>query len=248
MLQDSPEHLRVLERALSELAFREQSRLLFQATRHLSPQEQAMILGAGGMHLVQKRLLPLALHLLYTHFVKGAIWFVITVLLAIFCLGVLLYLGQANPGEITPTFFTTAAYFAGFFLATFVRIGKELHQLIRKTVSQQEYQRLFSLVQELELSQKRAVLRTLSMTLARYGTESWFLAPFLTEIALLLGTVFMAGFIILLSLFYMPDGLIASILLFGVVTFGFCVGFSVRRSVYAGITVLSSRRYRKKAG
>jgi hypothetical protein len=247
MLQDPSEQQRFLERTLSALAFREQSHLLLQATQHLSPQEKAAILGVGGKHLLQKRFLPLALHLLYTHFIRGAIWSVITLLFAIFCLGILLYLGQANPGEITPVFLTTLAYFVGFFLAAFLRVGKDIHQLIRKTVSQQEYQRIFLMVQELDQAQKAAVLRTLSMTLSQFGAEASFVSPFLTEIALLLGAAFMAGLIVLLSLLQVPTGLPAAILLLLVVTLGFCVGFCVRRILHAGVASLSSRRHRKKS-
>ncbi|MBA2393079.1 MAG: hypothetical protein H0V70_10080 [Ktedonobacteraceae bacterium] len=247
MLHDSQEQQHILERTLSELAFREQSRLLFQAAQHLPYKEKAMILGAGGKHLLRKRFLPLVLHLLYTHFIKGAIWSVITLLLAIFCLILLLYLGQTNPGEITPVFLTTVAYFAGFFLATLLRIGKDIHQLIRKTVSQQEYQRILRQVQGLDQVQKVAVLRTLSMALSQSDTGGSFVSPFLTEIALLLGTVFMAGVIILLSLFHVPDGLPALILVFGVVALGFCAGFYVRRILYAGVASLSARRHRKRS-
>ena len=84
---------------LSALSFREQSRLLFQATQHLPYKQKATILGAGGSQLLQKRFLPLVLSLLYKHFIKGAIWSVIAVLLVIFCLAVAGYLLQANPGE-----------------------------------------------------------------------------------------------------------------------------------------------------
>ena len=246
MLQDPPEHQQVLESTLSALAFREQLHLLLQATQHLPSQEKAVILGAGGKQLLQKRVLPLALHLLYTHFIKGAIWSVITLLLAIFCLGILFYLGQDNPGEITPVFLTTAAYFAGFFLAAFMRVGKDIHQLIRKTVSQQEYQRIFLMVQGLDQVQKAAVLRTLSMTLSQFGAEASLVSPFLTEMALLLGAVFMAGLIVLLSVLQVPAGLLSAILLLVVVALGFCAGFCVRRILHAGVVSLSQRRHSKK--
>jgi hypothetical protein len=97
MLQASSEQQRSLEMMLSALAFREHAHLFLQATQHLPPQENAAIFGAGGKHLLQKRFLPLVLHLLYTHFIRGAIWSVITLLFAIFCLGVIFSLGLANP-------------------------------------------------------------------------------------------------------------------------------------------------------
>jgi hypothetical protein len=247
MLQDPSEQQRSLEMTLSALAFREQAHLFLQATQHLPPQEKAAIFGAGGKQLLQKRFLPLVLHLLYTHFIRGAIWSVITLLFAIFCLGVIFYLGLANPGEITPVFFTAVAYVAGFFLAAFVRVGKDIHQVMRKTVSAQEYQRIFLLVQALDQAQKVAVLRILSITLARFGAEASLVSPFLTEIALLLGTAFMAGLIVLLSLVQVPTGFPVVLLSFLVVALGFYVGLSVRHILHAGIVSLVSRRHGTKS-
>ena len=247
MLQDPSEQQRSLERMLSALAFREQTHLLLQATQHLSPQEKAAILGAGGKHLLQKRFLPLVLHLLYTHFIRGAIWSVIMLLFAIFCLGVVFYLGLANPGEITPVFLTAVAYFAGFFFAAFFRVGKDIHQLIRKTVSPQEYQRIFLIVQALDQAQKVVVLRTLSITLSRFGAGASLISPFLTEIALLLGAALMAGLIVLLSLVQVPTGFPAVLLSFFVVALGFCVGLSVRHILHVGVAFLVSRRHGTKS-
>jgi hypothetical protein len=158
-----------------------------------------------------------------------------------------LRIAWANPGAITPVFFTAVAYVVGFFLAAFVRVGKDIHQVIRKTVSAQEYQRIFLMVQALDQAQKVAVLRTLSITLARFGAEASLVSPFLTAIALVLGAAFMAGLIVLLSLVQVPTSFPIVLLSFLVVALGFCVGLSVRRILHAGVASLVSRRHGTKS-
>jgi hypothetical protein len=237
----------ILIQRLLALSFREQTRLLFQTTQHLSYKKKAEILGAGGSQLLQKRFLPLVLELLYKHFIKGAIWSVISVILVIFCLVVLGYLVQANPTEIRPVFFTVIAYLVGFFLAALFRVYQDIHQLIRKTLSKAEYIQILRTVQELEQANQIVVLRTLSMHVSQFGSEGSLLSPFLTEIALLIGAALVAGLIILLSMIRIPAGISASFLLLIAIILGFSIGFCIRHILHMGVSASAQRRQNKKA-
>lgn len=238
---------RLLMSRVSALSFREQSRLLFQATQHLPYKKKAAILSAGGSQLLQKRFLPLVLSLLYKHFIKGAIWSVISVILVIFCLVVAAYLLQANPSEITPVIFTVIAYLIGFFLAALARVWQDIHQFLRKTISKQEYAQILQAVQGLEQDEQVNVLRTLSISVSQFGTEESLISPFLSEIALLVGAGLVAGLVILLSTIHIPAGLSTSFLLLLSVIAGLFIGFWIRHILYAGVVSSVRRRQLRKA-
>lgn len=232
---------------ITVLSFREQSHLLFQVTQHLPYKKKAEILGAGGSQLLQKRFLPLVLSLLYKHFIKSAIWSVISVLLVIFCLVIAGYLLQANPAEITPVIFTVIAYLLGFFLAALVRVGQDIHELLRKTISKQKYAQILQAVQELKQADQVIVLRALSINVSQFGTEETLIAPFLSEIALLVGAGLVAGLIVLLSMLRIPAGLPTLLLLLLAIILGLFIGFCIRRILYAGVSASARRRQHKKA-
>ena len=102
-------------------------------------------------------------------------------------------------------------------------------------------------MQELKPADQVIVLRALSISVSQFGTEETFIAPFLSEIALLVGAGIVAGLVILLSMLHIPAGFSAELLLLLAVILGLFIGFCIRRILSSSIAASARRRQHKKA-
>ena len=213
------------------LSFREQLDILMRATQHLPYRNRAAILGSAGLRLFRTRFLPMLIHFLFKRFVKAVLWSVMSVVIVIVCLLLLAFLEQAEPKAVTPVIVAVVVSFAAYIISEIIAVVRDIHELMRKTCSKEERTQLLQTVNNLNQTEKIMALRELGIELSKRGAGEPIIAPFLTELVLLIAIGLLIGLILLISQLSILTPVLSIVAAILGVLVGFFVPYLVRHSL-----------------
>ncbi|HET8846728.1 MAG TPA: hypothetical protein VFN35_35025 [Ktedonobacteraceae bacterium] len=156
-----------LANALQTLSAREQIYVLIHATGSLSKRDKAEILRTAGVSLLKERVPPLLLHVFLKRILAGALWGILCIIGALIFILLLAFIEEINRHATTPVIVGAVSFLVGFLLFSLFNFFADILQFLRTTRSRAERNDLLVSLNEREYTEKMALLRTMSLTLAR---------------------------------------------------------------------------------
>lgn len=223
-------HQQELASSLQTLSAREQIELLFHATRSLARRDQAELLSAAGLSFLKERIPSILLHVVLKRVITGALWGILCLIGALLLILLLALIEGINAHATTPVIIGVISFLVGFLLFSLVNFFEDIAQFIKTTRSRSERQTLLQRLSEREYAEKMALLRNVSLTLARkVPGESLLLSLLLDGLFLVMEALLLVLLVLLCGLFPVLDSFPWYFLEAGL---AFCAGFFLIRAFH----------------